>query len=385
MKWSWKIANVGGIDIYVHSTFLILVAWIGMSYWFAERTAVAVVSGVGFVLALFGCIVLHELGHAMAARHYGIATRDITLLPIGGVARLERMPERPWEEFVVALAGPFVNVVIAFSLMVWLWLVGWTSLPLEESIKDAPFLARLMVVNVLLVVFNLLPAFPMDGGRVLRALLATRFEYTRATQIAASVGQGFALVLGFLGLFSNPFLVFIALFVWIGAAQEASLVQIRSAIAGIPVRQAMITDFRSLTPDDSLQEAVELTLTGAQKDFPVVESESVVGILTQNDLFASLASRGSDALVRDVMQRDVTVADSREMLEGALRRIEECGCRAMPVLERNRLVGLMTMDNIGEFLRVQAALGTERTRVTEEAPGPISPSRQRPQREPSES
>ena len=229
MKWSWKIGEIAGIGVFVHATFLILVVWIGLSYWQSERSIAAVIEGVGFILALFGCVVLHELGHALAARRYGIATRDITLLPIGGVARLERMPEDPKQEIVVAIAGPLVNVVIAAAIYVGLFISGNVISSEQVTIVGGSFLVSLMLVNVILVLFNLIPAFPMDGGRVLRAVLATKMDYATATQQAAHVGQLIALVFGLLGLFTNPFLVFIALFVWIGAAAEASMAQVKSA------------------------------------------------------------------------------------------------------------------------------------------------------------
>ncbi len=198
MKWSWKIGSVAGIKVYVHSTFLILLGWIAVSHWTADHSYLAVAEGVGFILAIFSCVVAHELGHALAAQQYGITTRDITLLPIGGVARLERMPDKPWEEFVVALAGPLVNVVIAAALFIGLKLGGWLVAADSLSVTGGPFLVRLLAVNVFLVVFNLLPAFPMDGGRVLRAILAARMEYTKATQIAANIGQSMALMFLFL-------------------------------------------------------------------------------------------------------------------------------------------------------------------------------------------
>jgi predicted transcriptional regulator len=297
----------------------------------------------------------------MAAR-YGIQTRDITLLPIGGVARLERMPDEPLQELWVALAGPAVNVVIAAALFTWLAL-RTTFTPLATfTVTSGPFLERLMLVNVILVVFNMLPAFPMDGGRVLRALLATRMEYTRATQIAASTGQAMALLFGFLGIFYNPFLVFIALFVWIGAAQEASMAQMKSAIGGIPVVRAMITDFQTLAPYDTLAQAVDLILAGSQQDFPVLEHGRVVGILTRHDLLVGLSQRGREVLVRECMQHEFETVEASEMLDTAFRRLQSCDCHTVPVMRQGELLGLVTMDNVGEFVAIQAAIETAKPR-----------------------
>ena len=360
MRWSWKLGTFAGIDVYLHATFLLLLGWVALSHWVVGRTLGHVAHGVAFILALFLCVVLHEYGHALTARRYGIRTRDITLLPIGGLARLERMPEDPRQEIWVALGGPAVNVLIAAALFAWLVATG-TFEPLEGlSVAGGSFLERLMVVNVSLVLFNLIPAFPMDGGRVLRALLATRMEYTRATQIAAGVGQGIAFLFGFLGLFANPFLLFIALFVWIGAAQESSLVQMRAALGGIPVQRAMITDYRSLSPQDSIRRAVELILAGSQQDFPVVSGQRVEGVLLRGDLLAALTQRGQDAPVAEIMRRDFLVVDSAEMLETAFTRLQACNCHTIPVTHAGRLVGLVTMDNLGEFMLIQAAVGRTR-------------------------
>lgn len=362
MKWSWRIGRFAGIDVYIHATFLILVGWIAVAHWLQGRDLAATIVGVAFILALFLCVVLHEYGHALTARKFGIRTRDITLLPIGGLARLERMPDQPAQELWVALAGPAVNVVIAGAILLWLWLTGALHSLAGLSIFKGTFLDRLLVANIFLAAFNLLPAFPMDGGRVLRALLASRMEYTRATHVAATVGQGMALVFGLVGLFVNPFLVFIAFFVWVGAAQEASSVQMKHSLAGIPVARAMITDFRTLSPHDPLSRAVELILRGTQQDFPVLEQGQVVGILTRADLLAALARRGEEELVGAVMQRDFEVVDSHEMLESVLQRLQECQCHTMPVVHDDELVGLLTTENLGEFLMIQAALGTSRAR-----------------------
>ena len=201
----------------------------------------------------------------------------------------------------------------------------------------------------------MIPAFPMDGGRVVRALLAMRMEYTRATQIAASLGQPIAILFGFLGLISNPFLLFIAFFVWIGAAQEASMTQIKSALAGIPVSRAMLTDFQTISQYDTLSRAVELILAGSQQDFPVVNNGQVVGILTRGEIVAGLTQRGPDAPVADVMKREFEVFDSYDMLEFAFARLQACQCQTAPVNHAGKLVGLLTQDNVGEFLMIRAA------------------------------
>lgn len=356
MKWSFRIGRILGIPIYMHATFVLLLIWIGLAHWFQERSLPKTLAGIGFILAIFLCVVLHEFGHALAARRFGIRTRDVTLLPIGGLARLERIPEEPRQELLVAAAGPLVNVAIAVVLAAWLATRG-TFEPLADlSMTGGPFAERLFAANIFLVLFNLIPAFPMDGGRVLRALLATRLEYTRATQIAAGIGQACALVFGLFGLFGNPLLLFIALFVWIGAGQEASMVRMKTALGGIPIRRAMLGDFRTLAPSDRLDRAVELTLTGSQKDFPVLEGDRVVGILQQGDLLGGLARQGSSALVGEIMQREFQTVELSEMLESVLARLQECACHTVPITEHGRLVGLATMENIGEFLAIQSAL-----------------------------
>jgi len=310
--------------------------------------------------------VLHELGHALTARRYGIATRDITLLPIGGVARLERMPDDPRQELWVAIAGPAVNVLIAGILLLVtkftssVFSIGDASL---AGMMSESFVSRIIIVNIALVLFNMLPAFPMDGGRVLRALLATRLQYTRATQIAATVGQLMALAFGLIGLFTpwgSPMLIFIALFVWIGAAQESNMVQMRYSLSGIPVSRAMVTEFHTMRPEDTLADAVELTLKGTQRDFPVLDGERVAGMLRQSDMLAALGRQGAHVRVGEVMQTDFQMVESSEMLDAAYRRLAEHRVTIAPVSFQGRLVGLVTMDNIGEFLAIQGALGRPR-------------------------
>lgn len=356
MGWSFKIGQYRGIGVYVHATFFILLAFVAYSYWVVSQDVGKTIEGVLFILALFGCVVLHEFGHALMAAKYGIPTKDITLLPIGGVARLERMPDEPLQELWVALAGPAVNVAIAALIAGWLYLRSAFE-PLDQlSLTDGSFLERLLIVNIILVVFNMLPAFPMDGGRVLRSLLATQMDYARATQIAASIGQAMALLFGFFGFFFNWFLLFIAFFVWIGAAQEAGFAQMKSALGGIPVYAAMITDFRVLAPDDTLDDAMQLILSGSQEDFPVAYTDEVVGILTRSNLLAALGQHDRTTAVSQVMQTEFETVDPSDMLESAFQKLQACQCRTMPVQKNGNLVGLLTMDNVGEFIALRSAI-----------------------------
>jgi Zn-dependent protease/predicted transcriptional regulator len=347
---------VAGIGIYVHATFLLLILFILFVNWRQGNTLQTAISGVIFILAIFACIVLHELGHALAARHYGIRTRDITLLPIGGLARLERMPDIPIQELWVALAGPAVNAVIAGVIFGISLLAGVRPELAAFRWVGGHFVDKLMMVNLWLLAFNLIPAFPMDGGRVLRALLATRMEYSRATLAAARVGQIMAFLFGLAGLFTDPFLVFIALFVWMGAEQESAMAQVHNSLGGIPVQHAMLTEFRTLNPDDTLAVAVDHVLAGWQQDFPVIFGDRVLGMLTHQDLMQALARGGIDTRVREAMKREFATADSHEMLENALTTMRTAKCRSVPVLHDGALVGLLTMDHVGELLTIQMAL-----------------------------
>jgi Zn-dependent protease/CBS domain-containing protein len=365
MKWQWKIGKFAGIDVYIHATFLILIGWVGYSHWLENRNWGEVGRGILFILALFACVILHEYGHALTARKYGIKTRDITIYPIGGVARLERMPEKPLEELWVALMGPAVNVVIAAGLFAYLYLTS-SLVPLSElTVASGSFLERLMTVNVSLVLFNLIPAFPMDGGRVLRALLAMRMDYVRATQIAATIGQGMALLFGLVGLFGNASLLFIALFIWIGASQESGATQMKNALSGIPVGRAMLTEYQSLSPRDTLARMSQLLLAGSQHDFPVIDNEHVVGVVTRNDFLAALTQHGDRIAVSAVMKANLPEVDSYEMVEVVLQRIQETDVPALPVTHDGRLVGIVTAENIMEYLMIRSAIQSARMRTAQ--------------------
>jgi Zn-dependent protease/CBS domain-containing protein len=359
MRWQWKVGTFAGIDVFIHATFLLLIGWIGYTHWLEYGTVAKVIEGILFILTLFLSVVLHEYGHALTARRYGIKTRDITLYPIGGVARLERMPDKPIEELWVALMGPAVNVVIAAILFLYLFATN-NLVPMSElTVASGSFLERLMTVNISLVLFNLLPAFPMDGGRVLRALLAMRMDYVRATQVAANIGQGMAFLFGLAGLFGNPFLLFIAFFVWIGASQEASMVQMRNSISGIPVTRAMLTDFKTVSPRDTLAQVVGLLLAGSQHDFPVVDANgNVVGIVERDTFIRALSEKGQSVPVVEVMRPNVPSVDSHEMVESVLVRLQETGAKTLPVMHGGQFVGLVNSENITEFLMIRSALKT---------------------------
>lgn len=357
MGWSIRIARIAGIDVKVHVTFFLLLAWIGLVY-YAEGGTDAAVAGVAFILALFGCVLLHEFGHALAARLFGIPTPDITLLPIGGVARMQRMPDKPGQEILVALAGPAVNVVIAAVLFVVLGQTGDLSQIQEFASPQVGLLPKLAMVNVGLVVFNLLPAFPMDGGRVLRAVLALFMRYSTATQIAARIGQGMAFLFGLAGLFGNPMLLFIALFVYLAAAQESSFAQMKEAAQGLLVRDAMMTRLIVVDAGATLEEAIDALLRTGQHDFPVVDARgTVVGVLTRDDLIAGYRSQGPETPVAEVMHRDVPTIRADAPLEDAMRQMQECACPGLAVVDRRgRVVGLVSPESVGELLMIHAVL-----------------------------
>jgi Zn-dependent protease/CBS domain-containing protein len=361
VKWSWKLGTFAGIPVYVHSTFLLLILFLVARDLGAGASPAAAAGSALFLLAIFATIVLHEYGHALTARRYGIKTRDITLLPIGGLARLERLPEVPRQELYVALAGPAVNLVIAALTSVGAALLGVGLGSPTADLSGGNVLGRFVAVNVLLALFNLIPAFPMDGGRALRAWLAERYDYSHATEIAANLGQALAFAFGLLGLLSgNPMLLFIALFVWVGATAEASSASVRSIIAGIPVERAMITDFHVVEAGDSLQRAADLVIAGQQQDFPVLEAGRLVGVLTRDRLIRAIAERGLESPVREAMTGTYETAEARELLGPAFERLQTCPCPVLPVLSDGRVVGLLTTENVGEFVMLRTAIARRR-------------------------
>ncbi len=361
MSWSLNIGSVAGTVIRIHVTFLLFLAWIfGVSY-FSSGPQVAL-GALLFMVLLFLCVLLHEFGHIFAARAFGVRTPDVILLPIGGVSRLERIPEKPKEEFLIAIAGPMVNVAITLVLFL---LAGANisnfHLATLWSAKVS-MVERLALVNLFLAVFNLIPAFPMDGGRVLRALLAVRLGYVHATEVAAAIGQWVAFALGFLGLFGDPILIFIAIFIYLAASAEAHLVAIRAVARGVPVTAAMLTQFITLTPDEHIDTAVDTLLRTQQGEFPVVDGlNRPLGVLARNDLIRALKHRGPDARVGDTMTDGIPTVSNRVCLDEAFKLLQEKGAPAVGVVDASdRLVGLVTSETIGEMMMRHHAQPTGR-------------------------
>lgn len=359
MKWSFRIATILGTEVRIHATFALLlafVAWQSMS----QGTG-AVVESLLLVCAMFTCVLLHEFGHVLAARRYGIKTPDITLLPIGGVARLERMPRKPSEELVVALCGPLVNIIIAAVIAV---VIGASVQgPGVTFMRSGHFWLTLMQWNIVMVLFNMVPAFPMDGGRVLRALLAMMTaDYAKATRWAAVIGQSLAVLVVIWMIMAGafqPMLLLIAFFVFFAAGQEAEQVTTHEAARDLRVRDAMLTDFRSLQPSAVLREAVDHLLAGSQHDFPVLDEHGgMMGIVTRHRLIQALADHGPSYPAQLIIERCEDSLEPAMALAPAMDRLNASTCPALPVIDpiTDRLVGLLTAENVGETLLVRAAL-----------------------------
>jgi len=358
MRWSWTVVRIAGINVDVHATFLILLAWIALASYARTHTAVAALGGVLLTLTIFASVVLHEFGHALTAARFGVKTRSITLLPIGGVAQLERIPDKPRQEFVIAIAGPVVTLAIVGVLYLVLRATGSPIVPSPTTAATSgAFIAQVFWVNIVLAAFNLLPAFPMDGGRVLRAALAMRMPMAQATDVAARVGKVFAVLFALAGLFvvSNPFLVIIAVFVWLSAAGEAAAVKVKATIGGVPVARAMISDVRTLTPAQPVSAAVEEVRSGFQHDFPIVDDHAIAGVLTRETLLRALADGHVSGPVGDVMERSFASTTPDESLDKALERLQTCHCRTLPVLRGREVVGLLTAEKISEFMLLASA------------------------------
>lgn len=342
--------TIAGIPIRIHFTFLLFLAWIAMTS--SERAGLL---WTGLVVAVFACVLLHELGHALTARRYGIETKDITLYPIGGVAMIEGRP-RARQELWIALAGPAVNVVIAAILGIVLLATEHRLPDMRLSMTGGSFLGALFIANVTIAIFNMIPAFPMDGGRVLRALLALSMPDAKATAIAAAIGQGLAILLGFVGLLSGQvILMLVAFFVFLGAGQEVNASVTRSFLTGHAIKDAMQSRYRTILSGASLEEAAHMLLDGSQHDFPVLAGEEVVGVMTRMEIAQGLATDGPGAYVAGFMRRDYKTAHPNVPLELAIDMFSKDDSTPILVMEDERLVGMVTQENLSEFIMLEHA------------------------------
>jgi Zn-dependent protease/predicted transcriptional regulator len=362
MKGSFKLGTIAGIGVFVHWTFSILIAFIIFSNYRAGHSAEQILWSLVFILSIFFTVFLHELGHALAAKRYKIKTKDITLLPIGGLARLESIPEKPKEELVVALAGPAVNIGLAMLTGLFITLPDTENLTLQltSGVNSSNFFLTFFIVNIWLALFNLIPAFPMDGGRVLRAVLSMYMKRNVATNIAARIGQLLAIGFVFLGFYSNPFLIFIGFFIFLGAQAEAAYTQTKSLLEGYTVRDVLMQHYQTIDANQPVSIAVQMLLNGQCKNFMVMENTTPVGTLSRDEIIKALSEHGENESIYAVMNRDVVFLDADSPLEKAFQQIQQHKSSLIPVMSVGRLVGTIDTENILEFLMVKNAMANER-------------------------
>ena len=346
-RWELRFGSIGGIPIRIHITLLLFFVWIAVTYWISGLGPTGAITGVLLLALVFVTIVLHELTHALVARRFGVRTRDILLLPIGGIASLERIPDRPGQELAIALAGPAFNLVVAGALWVGLGLAG-SDFSLATGSRAEAFALQLMWINVVLAGFNLIPAFPLDGGRALRAVLTRAMPRERATAIAAGLGQGVAVLLGVFGLWFNPWLVLIAVFLWFAARGELALVQMRAALAGVPASEAMLGNVDVVRADEPLATAAGLFVHHGGAAIPVVQDGTPVAALTREDVAIGMDTVGPEASVADAPHHDVVTIGPAEPLERVYDRLAPD--KIAIVVDEDALLGLVTAEQLASYV-----------------------------------
>ena len=357
MKLSLYLGSYKNVKVFIHWTFSLLLLWIIISNVRQGMPALDILWIIVFVLALFACVVFHEFGHALAAQKYGIQTKDIVLYPIGGIARLEKLPEDPKQELWVAIAGPLVNIGIFIILSGILSFQGFDIENLEViKIEPGTILLYLASANLILALFNLLPAFPMDGGRILRALLAIRLPRAKATQIAGGIGQFLAIFFIFFGLFNNPILVLIGIFIFLGAAAEVTHTQQESFLKGFKVRDAIMMKFQIVGFDAPLSKAVEKLLNSQATHFVVVKDDVAVGTLSRNEIIKGLKDGNENTLVEQVADFEPLRIETEEDLDDAWKKMLTQNRKVAIVIENGHFLGILDQENISEFVMVKSAM-----------------------------
>ncbi len=359
MKWSFKVGRAFGIELRVHITFFLIILYAayiwGVGYaqgWPGAAYGGAVIS------VLFICVVIHELCHSRMAQYYGGDVASITLLPIGGVSLLKNMPDDPKKEFWVTIVGPISNVIIAILLLPVLYLIpnpvdgvygAFTNADVLIGISAQGFVSYMLLINLLLAVFNLLPAFPLDGGRVLRSILAQHMSYVRATRAAVTTGQVFAFILGITGLLMGAWIwIIIAVFIYMGAEQEGAGAEMKTTLSRLTVGQAVSADAKAVSPQQSLSEVVGIVLHAFQEDFPVVENANIVGVLTRANLISGLHSLGPEAAVAAVMEKEFPVVEADAPFSAVYEKMNSSGIKAVPVVKDGHLLGMVTLEHLSE-------------------------------------
>ncbi len=343
MPWSLKFGSIFGIPIELHITFLLLLL---------------IFSIFGFIpllviVLLFASVLVHELAHALVGRHYGAKIKKITLLPIGGVSQMEAIPKG--HEFAIAVIGPLTSIILGVVLFLFGSLFGlsmyfdlnWVEL---TSLKD--IVRIVMSLNFLLGLFNIIPAFPMDGGRVLRAFLSSRMDYLKATEISVRIGQGLAIVFAFVGVFYNPWLIIIAFFIYIGGMGEYQSTQMSSALKGIKVKDLMVKDVVTVSPNDTLEEFEKLLIEKRYKGYPVVFDGNLLGIITINELLSVPRIKWIDTKVQDVMMKDIIIASPNMEVFELHNKLTEKNLGRAPVLENGKLIGFISKTDILKFSEI---------------------------------
>ena len=357
MKGSFKLGSIAGIGIFIHWSFTLLIAYIVYSNYRAGHNAEQIIWAVIFILSIFVTVFLHELGHALAAKKYNIKTKDITILPIGGLARLERIPEKPKEELIVAIAGPAVNIALALitGLFITLPEIKELTIQLSGGVNQSNFFLNFFIVNIWLAIFNLIPAFPMDGGRVLRAILSMKVERHIATKIAARIGQLLAVGFIFLGFYNNPFLIFIGLFIILGAQGEVEMTKVGFMLRGIFVKDIVMKYYETIEENDIVENAVKQLLNGQCKNFLVTSQNNPVGSLSRDEIIEALSNNGNRTTIHAVMNKSPLRLSVQEPIEAAYQKMLGNKNGLAIVYDNQQFVGVLDLDNILEFIMIKNA------------------------------
>ncbi|WP_369764712.1 M50 family metallopeptidase [Flavobacterium sp. WC2429] len=356
MKGSFKLGKVAGIGLFIHWTFSLLLLFIIFVNYRSGYNILQITWSIAFILSIFITVVLHELGHALAAKNYGIKTKDITLLPIGGLARLEKLPEKPIEELIVAFAGPMVNLFLALLTSIFVTVPENEELlmtQLSGGINSHNFLLNFLIVNLALAIFNLIPAFPMDGGRILRALLAFKFQRHTATKIAARIGQLLAIGFIFIGFFSNPFLIFIGIFVIMGAQMETEYTASKYLLKGYTVRDVVMKQYQTIDANQPIKRAIELLLDSQSKIFLITANSQPVGTLNRDQIIIALSEKGENTPIVNAMNKNLVFLNIETLLADIFELVYHNKSNLMLVMENNQLVGTLDTENLLEFILIK--------------------------------